>query len=468
MEKRLMKKFLFMFLLAAAVASVFTFVVADEDQDGKKFVIHGEIRERADYNENLSDFDDDSPDSFLFFPYRVRIAAEGHFGKDVVGYIELQSFGVWGDAPPNRGGITSFGPVFGASDSNPFPGGFTGTRANVDQNVNNALFFTLNDVQIYQGWIGLNNIGGSKFSLKFGRQEIVKGSEMLLGDSDFYSGLSHDGGVACWNADAIDLDLWWTRPLQSGGVGFGGTPDHESVNFYGAWADFKKIPANIGVAAYLLYYEDGTTSLGSDRRAFWTIGGRANHSVDPGQSGLAWSAELALQRGDYNIGPGLGDTGDISALGFEGMVGWQFHGGNTDHMIKGFYAMGSGDDDPADTDAEAFDPLFQDTHMRYGFTDLFTLSDLTALSFGWNMRTNDNSFGIDLWKFQATEDVLTAAATEENDLGAEVDAWWKYQYNPNTQFMAGLGYFMPGDAIDDELGTDDAGVRLVGNLRLRF
>src|SRR5436309_115607 len=117
MEKHLMKKFLYMFLLAAAVASAFSFVLAAEDESmgEKKFVLHGEIRERGDYNDNLSDFTDDSSDSFLFFPYRARIAAEGQFSKDVMGYIEFQSFGHWGDVTPIKG--FQFGPVFGDNET---------------------------------------------------------------------------------------------------------------------------------------------------------------------------------------------------------------------------------------------------------------------------------------------------------------------------------------------------------------
>ncbi|HEV8336223.1 MAG TPA: alginate export family protein [Candidatus Polarisedimenticolia bacterium] len=458
-----MKKFLFMFLLAAAVASVFTFVVADEDQDGKKFVIHGEIRERADYNDNFFDFDNDVADSFLIFPYRARLAAEGHFGKGVVGYAEFQTIGVWGDDIPNFGETP--GPVGGTSDGSSLSN-VLGNSFILDQNINND---GNNDVKLYQGYIALTDIAGSHFTLKFGRQEIVKGSEMLLGDNDFYAGLSHDAALACWNTDSIDLDLWWSRPFQSQ-FGVFGTPDHGSVNFYGAWVDFKKIPANINVAAYLLYYEDGRQAGLPDpaRRAFYTVGGRANHSADPGQSGLVWSGELALQKGDFNNGPSRGDTGDISAMAFELMAGWQFHTGNADHIIKGFFARASGDDDPLDSDNESFDPLFQDSHMRYGFTDLFTLSDLTAASIGWNMRMNDHSFGVDYWMYRMTEEELIAG-NNEDDLGTEIDGWWKYQYSPNTQVMAGVGLFMPGDAIEASLGTSaDSYMRVLGNLRLRF
>ena len=245
-----MKKFLFLFLLAAAVASAFTFVLAEDDQGEKKFVIHGEVRQRADYLDNFTDFDDDNSDSGLMYPYRARLAAEGHFSKDVIGYAEFQMFGVWGDGTPNRAG-NPFGVIDGISFTGP---GFGLTP--VEQNIGNSAG---NSVDLYQAWIGLNNIGGTTLSLKIGRQEIVKGSEMLLGDSDFYSGLSHDGIVGCWQKDSFDLDVWMTRPWQNSVITNAplGFPDHQSINFYGAWVDFTKIPKKIGVAAYLMYLENG-------------------------------------------------------------------------------------------------------------------------------------------------------------------------------------------------------------------
>ena len=456
-----MKKFLFMFLLAAAVAGAFTFALAEEPAQGeeeKKFVIHGEVRQRADFIDNFDSNSDDS-DSSLFFPYRARIAAEGHFSKNVIGYAEFQSFGVWGDARPNKGGLP-----------------WSMYMPNVDQNTSYNLGYNMNSTQLYQAWIGLNDIGGSKFSLKVGRQEIVKGSEMLLGDLDFYSGIAHDGVVGSFNYDSFGLDLWWTRPLQGGSPMYFGWPttmnvSHQSENFYGAWADFKKVPKNIGVSAYLMRYEVGQPPGFLMGYSFYTLGARANKDAEAGKNGFAWNAEIAMQSGEYTYIT-AGD-GDISTMGFEGMFGYNLNAGGNDHFFQVKYVMASGDKDTVDpdwdgTESEAFNPMFQDYHFRYGLSDVFSFSNLTAISLGWKMRAKDHCFGVDYWMFETTEDVYLTLTETSTDLGSEVDAYWKYQYNPNTQFMAGLGYFMPGDVIEDDYGTDDAGLRLVGNLRLRF
>ena len=175
-------------------------------------------------------------------------------------------------------------------------------------------------------------------------------------------------------------------------------------------------------------------------------------------------------------GPALDDNGDISASAFEGMFGYNLHTSNADHLFQVKVAAASGNKDPADPDfdatkAEAFDPLFQDGHMRYGLSDIFVLSDLNAISFGWEMTKHDHIFGVDFWSYGLAEDAIDANGDKQSDLGSEVDGWWKYQYNPNTQIMAGLAYFMPGDVVKFSTIPDaptDAGVRLVTNLRLRF
>jgi hypothetical protein len=456
-EKRLMRKFLFVFLMVAAVAACFAPLLAEEMEDGKKFVIHGEIRQRGDFSENFFDLDDDTDDSGIFYPYRARIGAEGHFGKNVVGYVEFQVFGFWGDTNPNRANIS--GPVGNSSEfNNPF------ATAPFFQSFENSDF---NDPQLYEGWVALNKIRGSNFSLKFGRQEIVRGSEMLLGDSDFYNGVSHDGVMANWQWENFSLDVFYTRPRQDFLIGI---PGHENVNFWGGWAQWGMWENSVDVAAYALYYEDGNSGAtftppsgppGIGRRAFWTIGGRTGREIS-GKNGFNWNAEFAFQTGDQHdiaLG-GLGDNKDISANAFEAMIEYNLNAGGNDHRFHIGGATATGDEDSTDQDAEAFDPLFQDSHARYGYSDLFQLSDFTAVNAGYNVRIRAHTWGGDVWSYKLAEEI-----GGEDDLGKELDLFWKFNYSDNAQITIATAWFDAGDLF----GTDtDKAVRAFANLRLRF
>ena len=49
-------------------------------------------------------------------------------------------------------------------------------------------------------------------NLTFGRQELAYGTELILGDNDFYGGLSHDGlrGDFLFSNDS-SLSLFWAK-----------------------------------------------------------------------------------------------------------------------------------------------------------------------------------------------------------------------------------------------------------------
>jgi hypothetical protein len=251
-------------------------------------------------------------------------------------------------------------------------------------------------------------------------------------------------------------------------------PDHESVNFYGAWLDWNRNKRGIAWAAYVLDYEDGISSNAPPdptRRQFYTIGARADRDAT-GHKGLYWNAEYAQQMGNFNIGPTLSDTGDISASAYEATLGWNFAGNNKDRKVHVLYDHASGDNNPTDNKAKSFDPLFQDSHDRYGLSDIFTFSDLTVWGAGYSADFGKKmSWGVDYFDQSAAEDVqgTGTGADGKKALGHEVDAWWKMQYTPNTQILAGLAWFDPGDAIKGSTGlSTDSGYRFVTQARLRW
>src|SRR5215813_11745473 len=92
-----MKKLLYVALLAAGVVIMMAPPVMAQEE--KPFTIHGEVRFRGEYDNNTSDFNNDLDDGALFYPYRVRIAAEGKFAKNVSAWIEFQNAGIAGGDP---------------------------------------------------------------------------------------------------------------------------------------------------------------------------------------------------------------------------------------------------------------------------------------------------------------------------------------------------------------------------------
>src|SRR5438093_11723368 len=89
-----MKKLMYVALLAIGVVILMTPPVIAQEE--KPFTIHGEVRFRGEYDNNTSDFDDNFDDGGLFWPYRVRIAAEGKLTKNVTNLIVVQIAGVSG------------------------------------------------------------------------------------------------------------------------------------------------------------------------------------------------------------------------------------------------------------------------------------------------------------------------------------------------------------------------------------
>lgn len=453
-----MKKFLYVAILALGVVVMMAPPVMAQDE--KPFTLHGEVRFRGEYDNNASDFDDDSDDGALFWPYRVRIAAEGHFAKNITAWLEFQNAGVAGDDP------TFFG-------VNPTRTGFGFT-------------------EMYQGNITLGQLWSKNFTLRIGRQEMVAGTELLLGDLDFYAGLSHDGLVGTWKFDKWNLMAWYTRPNEGSVFDFLGggflPPDQQIVfggtgsstqHFLGAYATWT-VAKNQGIDVYLMSLADRATGGN-----FQTIGGRYSHDVT-GKNGLFWNVEAAKQTGQVSSALLVGTT-DIDAGGsvLEGWIGWNFKSGKNNHRVYLKYTAVSGDDDPTDDSDDSFHALYGDFHNRLGHADLFQVSGtstamgvtsvaglgITAFGLGWNGHFGDRSeLGAEFWNFTTSEDVVFSPTVSEDALGTEIDVWYGYNYSKNLTFSASLSQFSPDDALTGTgPGTfDDTVTRLYGNARFRF
>src|SRR5262245_56630152 len=170
-----MKKVLLTLVAAASLAAPLAPALAQDDAD-KKFTFNGMVRGRYEYFNNYFDLTDNdesgdaNDDSFALAPYRAIVGITGNFSENVSAHVDLQYAGVFGDEfqPEKDIGL-------------PVGEGFT------------PYLFATQGVQLYQGYIDINKIGGSNIGVRVGRAEHTYGTELFLGDNDYYNGTSFDG-----------------------------------------------------------------------------------------------------------------------------------------------------------------------------------------------------------------------------------------------------------------------------------
>ena len=471
-----MRKLIFSALLLAGLAALVAPVAFAQEE--KPFVLHGEVRTRFEYTDNANDFADADgalgvgDDQANYWPYRIRIAAEGHFTKNVSAWIEFQNAGVFGgdfSGPVKNGTVFGFGADSGVS--------------------------------LYQGNMTLDNLWSDSFSLTFGRSELVKGNELHLGDLDFYAGIVHDGVIANWDFKKIDITGWYTRPIEGsafhpdnaippGAVLVSGTP--VTQHFWGAYVTWD-IAKEQGLDLYFMEarnraFSDGIVTFDTPT-TLDMIGARWFHD-NTTKNGPVWNGEVAQQFGQISdlSAPGSFASGaDLSGMVIEAMFGWNFKTGDIIHRPYAKFESASGNEtDPAalpgtDDEDEGFRPFFEDFHNRLGHGDWFALTGgdpsfvgaganggtgITAVSLGYTGWGTRHSWGAEFWDYTLDQEAVIAGVGED-DLGTAFDLWYGFNYSKNLMFEASVSQLSPGDALTAG-GPDDSAMRLYGQARLRF
>jgi len=417
-----------------------------QSDDGPTFKVTGEVRVRGEMLNNLADakdHDDANPgadDNYDIWPYRVRLGVKGDFGNNVKAVVEVQNFGYFGNEWPAK--TTTSGSV-------PLP---------ISQN-NDYFPNYAQDTSLYQAYFELGQLGGSDWMLRVGRQEHTIGNEFLVGDGDFYNGVSFDGVRAMLDKEKWDLNLFYYRLYEPNGdcpEAFGGPCLSNTQDLYGATVDFG---IGLGeIEPYVIVYHDGDNTFG---QTTYNVGARWTRGAD-GDKVFDWNVEAVAQNGDTP------SDVSIEAYGAEGWFGFNF-GRDKKHRVHVGAYIASGDDGTDATKSKAFNPLFQDSwaHNRLGdveFGDLAqsaTAFGVTDINAGWSYRGEKNSFRASVHNLTLNE----VPVGQSDELGNELDAAWDFAYNQYLAFTAGLGYIDYGDAV----GTDtDPGTRVYAQGRLRF
>jgi alginate export protein len=412
----------------------------------KNLVFSMQARTRAEYVDNLTDFSHHRDDETLFGSYRFRLGVGAGVTDDLDVYFEAQSTGFAGDEPP------------GTANSN-----------------------TGNDFTPYQGFVKWKNFVDDPDSyLKIGRQEMLYGSEFLVGDRDFGTGQSFDGIRLGRDSKDYEVSVWATRIVDNEFPAIGtpaGSAD-ENVNFYGAYFTLKTLEAaNLDLYWMWLQDHDSTpnplTGRAEDDRH--TFGARISSEFG---DGFDYNAEFAIQAGSGKANDGT-HTNINHANGLEAGLGYTFKDSDMKPRIGVMYARASGDNNPNDSNDESFNSLFQDNHGRYGNADLFTFTNLQVLGAKGSFVVPDLekwSFGAGYYYFIADEanDVsgplsVSAGAPGSRSIGQEVDLFADYAVAKHVTLGVNYSHFFTQHYIDNQINeTSDAADRLYVNFDIHF
>lgn len=312
------------------------------------------------------------------------------------------------------------------------------------------------DLDLFQAYVDLIDIGGSPLSLRAGRQLLRYGRERLVG-ALLWSNTSRSFDALKLSIDAEYLyggtiDLFAAEPVI-----------HDYGNFnefllndnqlYGLYATWRDVPfLDVLESYYLLRHHDGNDD------EVHTLGARMTKTYD---SGWDWEIELAGQVGDFR-----GD--DHAAFATHASLGYTFEAPWTPRVGLG-HSYATGDDDPNDGDHETFDNLFPTNHGLYGQMDLFSwrnghdieLQGVANPTEALTLICETHVFILDeaetdAWYNAGGAVLRRGAATADSYVGNELDLRATYHFNKWFSLAGGYSHFFAGSFVSDTGEDDDA------------
>ena len=296
-------------------------------------------------------------------------------------------------------------------------------------------------LDLHQGYIDFLDIGGSNFSFRIGRQEIVLGDMRLVGNTDWSNfGRAFDGGRIDYDGENFKSTLFATA--------FNRTTAGDSTWFGGLYNTWKNFPSGVlDVYYFLMQDNDGAAGVAAgtgNTLSVHTVGARIKS--DPGKFDLG--AEGAAQFGKFG-------SNSIFAFAGHGHVGYTF----TEHLkpkllLEYNYATG---DDGANNRYTKFNNLAPTNHNKYGYADLVTWSNMHDGRVEFSMVPGEKwKASVDYHLFMVDKKVgdtfagIAGAAGIGKIAGHEGDLTVAYTVNEYATLQAGYSLFLPGAYLKDQ------------------
>jgi len=395
-----MKKSIALLIVAATIA-----LAVPAFAELQNVVVGGQIRVRG----NWFDFDQTNVKTNTFAEQRTRLSVRADFTDNVSAFIELDSYGNWGEGFRSN--------YLTGVDSRP-----TGVDA----------------VEVYQAYIEAKEMWGTALRARVGRQELKLGSGWLIGNGDTapnFTGLSFDALRLTYATDQFSVDGFAAKLADQ-------SPKFEDgdIDLYGLYGSYLGIE-NITLDAYALMIRDAK-QVATGALDTYTFGLRGAGTV----GAIDFDAEAAYQLLNWdNVAAGLEDSSDAFAGTLE--AGYTFDMTWTPRVfVSGAYFDASDDDLP-------FNRLFSGvSYSKILDGGIFGSIGLTNF---WTAAAGVSAVPTESVKLQVSGAYLSTVEDLGwgSSIGWEVDASAVYNYTQDLAFKGGYSRLIAGDLGDAGTGT---------------
>jgi len=288
-------------------------------------------------------------------------------------------------------------------------------------------------------------------TLRGGRQELIFGSQRLVGPGDFTQvPRAFEGGAAIGQIAGWTITLFWAQPVVVDKYRFNqSTSDQELFGVFGTG------PLHVVAVNLDLYWLDANNktatfngTVGREHRH--TLGGRVWGKI--GATGLDFEVEGAAQFGTVG-------RGDVAASMFTTVLGYTLPVPRLSPRVYLEFDYASGDDRPGGN-VGTFNPLYPNGHSYLGYIDYIGRQNLISPNAGVSVSPiRDLTLSLQQYFFWRASDhdaiynksggvLRPATGTTARYVGAETDVLATYNLTHHIQGYAGYSHFSTGEFIE--------------------
>src|SRR3989442_598964 len=287
-------------------------------------------------------------------------------------------------------------------------------------------------------------------TLRGGRQELIFGSQRLVGPGDFTQvPRAFEGGAAIGQIAGWTITPFWAQPVVVDKYRFNqSTSDQELFGGFGTG------PLHVVAVNLDLYWLDANNKTATFNG---TVGREHRHPLGGGvwgkigATGLDFEVEGAAQFGTVG-------RGDIAAFMTTGVLGYTLPVASLSPRVYVEFDYASGDDRPG-RDVGTCNQLYPNAHSFLGYIDYIGRQNLISPNAGITISPIQGlTLSLQQYFFWRASDrdavynksggVLRAGTSRDRYVGAETDVYATYNFTRHTLGYAGYSRFFTGEFLD--------------------